>query len=126
MLTQRPRGGRPPVVDASPERRTLHPDLARQLDLARRRLGLSIRELADRASISRSMAGYLVTGERVPSVEVAERVAEVLRLDDNTYEALLDAAVVRGWSQGVVAEVVLTSPMTRLPLPIRRRVTWRC
>lgn len=83
------------MVDAGPTRRTLDPGLAAKLDLARRSLGLTIREFAYRTSISRSMAAYLCTGERVPSVEVAERVGEVLRLDDATYAELLGQAVER-------------------------------
>lgn len=92
-----PRGGRPPVVDGGPTRRRLPPHLAQAIDRARWQAGLTIRQFAARAGISSGMAGYLCSGERLPSREVAARVIEVLDLGADAEEALLEVAAVRGW-----------------------------
>ena len=96
---QSPHGGRPPVVDAGRERRTLDPDLAARLDEARRRLGLTIRDVAFLTSISKSMIGYVVRGERVPCRASAELISKALRLDPETRDWLLDSAVERAWPE---------------------------
>jgi transcriptional regulator with XRE-family HTH domain len=85
------------VVDAGPVRRTLPPHLAAGIDEARRRRGWSTRQLAQAAGISKSMAAYLCTGERLPSRQVAWAVIDALDLDDDLAEALLDVAAERAW-----------------------------
>jgi transcriptional regulator with XRE-family HTH domain len=95
-----PRGRRrPPVVDGGPARRTLPVWLAARIDQARRQAGLSIRGLARAAGISTGMAHYLTTGARLPSRQVAERIIDVLDLDEEVEEALLEVAAVRGWDR---------------------------
>lgn len=91
------RGGRPPVLNPGPQRRTLSAELAHQLTLARLRTGLSVRQLAALSGISRSMVSAVCRGERCPSRDVAEELAGVLRLEDEVIEALMGEAVVRGW-----------------------------
>ncbi len=90
-------GGRPPVVDAGRERRTLDPDLAARLDQARRRVGLTIRDVELLTGISKSMISYVVRGERVPCRAFAELISKTLRLDSETRDWLLDSAVERAW-----------------------------
>ena len=90
-------GGRPPVVGAGRERRTLDPDLAARLDQARHRIGLTIRDIALLTGISKSMIWYVVRGERVPCRAFAELLAKTLRLDSETRDWLLDSAVERAW-----------------------------
>ena len=93
------RGGRPPVLNPGPERRTLSSELTEQLTKARRRSGLSVRQLADLSGISRSMISAVCRGDRCPSRDVAEELAGVLRLEDDVIEALMGEAVVRGWPE---------------------------
>ncbi len=96
---QSPHGGRPPVVGAGRERRTLDPDLAGRLDDARCRVGLTIREIALLTGISKSMISYVVRGERVPCRAFAELLAKTLRLDSETRRQLMDVAVERAWPE---------------------------
>ncbi len=92
-------GGRPPVVDAGRERRTLDPDLAARLDQARHRVGLTVRDVALLTGISKSMIWYVVRGERVPCQEYAERLAKALQLGFETREELLEVSVRRAWPE---------------------------
>ncbi len=94
---QYPHRGRPPVVGAGQERRTLDPDLAARLDDARRRAGLTVRDVASLTGISESMIWYVVRGERVPCRAFAELLSDTLRLDSKTRDWLLDSAVERAW-----------------------------
>jgi transcriptional regulator with XRE-family HTH domain len=75
------------------ERRIPPPELGPILAAARLRRGLRGREAARLLGIS---AGYLVgleSGQRCPSATIAERLVEVLELDDAERAVLIGAAV---------------------------------
>ena len=68
----------------------LDPDTAAELRLARKRLGLSLRQAARRARISPSYLSRLERGLRAPRVATAMRLQRVLDLDEGTVERLID------------------------------------
>lgn len=74
-------------------RRTPPPELGPMLAAARMRRGLRGRECARLIGISPSYLVGLETGQRCPSVTVAERLAEVLALDEAERAVLLTGAV---------------------------------
>ena len=55
-------------------------DYAKGLQYARERLGLSKRQLAIRSGVHPSYIGHLESGRKKPSLDVLERLAEVLGL----------------------------------------------
>lgn len=74
-------------------RRTLDSDLADRLNQHRLQRGLTIRQAAYLARISRSHFGNLMTGRRAPSTAVAFRLIDTLALDPTTADQLLDQSV---------------------------------
>ena len=76
-------------------RKLLPPELAAQLADAHRHTGASYRRVAAAIGIDYSYWRKLTMGERCPSVEVAERIIRVLRLDDDTTAWLRAEAVER-------------------------------
>lgn len=72
--------------------RELDPVVVDILDRARRSAGLSCFEVARRTGLDRSYVGRLARGQRVPSVEVAARLIDVLGLDDVAAARLLAVA----------------------------------
>jgi transcriptional regulator with XRE-family HTH domain len=78
-------------------RKTLPPDLAKALNLARLENRLTIRDGAKRCGISKSHFGNLIIGKRAPSDRVAIRLIHGLQLDDDLALDLLDHAVHSDW-----------------------------
>lgn len=77
------------------ERRTPPAGLGPMLNRARLRAGLRGTEAARLVGISRQYLVRLESGQRCPSLEVAERLAEVLALTDGERTELMAAAVVK-------------------------------
>ncbi len=94
-------GGRPPVVDAGRERRTLNPDLAARLRAARLRSGVTVRQLALYAGFSKSMVWAVCAGQRVPCRYYAWQLIGLLHMDDATAAWLLEESVDRAWPDEV-------------------------
>jgi transcriptional regulator with XRE-family HTH domain len=67
---------------------TVHPDLASSLNAVRKRLRLSISDVAERLGVSRSLAGDLFTGKRSPTPDQASHLIEVLELEGKLAEEL--------------------------------------
>jgi len=78
------------------QRRTPPATLGPMLGRARLRTGLRSAEAARLVGISRQYLVRLESGQRCPSVGVAEALAEVLRLDKEDRAELMAAAVTRG------------------------------
>lgn len=76
-------------------RRTPPAGLGEMLGRARMRVGLRGTEAARLVGISRQYLVRLESGQRCPSVDVAERLAEVLGLADAERAELMAAAVVK-------------------------------
>lgn len=70
-------------------------ELGEALRAARLKTGMSLRSTARRLGISRSFLSDMECGRSCPSTVVAERLAEVLPLDEDG-RAVLDAAAVAG------------------------------
>nr|WP_238427018.1 helix-turn-helix transcriptional regulator [Streptomyces adustus] len=69
------------------------------LRAARERAGLGVRETARRAWVSGGYLSNIEAGDRCPSLWVAERLADVLHLDDDERQQLLAASVTdAGWN----------------------------
>ncbi|WP_042400360.1 helix-turn-helix domain-containing protein [Streptacidiphilus carbonis] len=75
------------------ERRLPPPELGPMLAAARMRAGLRGREAARLLGLSQSYLVRLESGQRVPSMTVAGRLAERLGLSEDERAALLTAAV---------------------------------
>lgn len=75
------------------ERRTPPHGFGPMLRSARERAGIGMREAARHLGLSSGYLGHLEAGERCPSRAVAERLADVLALDDAEQAALYAAAV---------------------------------
>jgi ribosome-binding protein aMBF1 (putative translation factor) len=71
----------PPTQGQQRTRKTLPAELASQLADAHRRTGASYRRVAAAIGIDFSYWRRITLGQRCPSVEVAERIIRVLRLD---------------------------------------------
>jgi DNA-binding XRE family transcriptional regulator len=78
------------------QRRVPPPELGRMLGEARMRAGLRGTEAARLTGVSRQYLVRLETGQRCPSVEVAERLAVVLRLTGAEAGKLMAAAAKPG------------------------------
>lgn len=76
-------------------RRTLPVELAAKLQHAHQQSGASYRVNAHLAGIDVAHLHRITTGSRCPSVRVANRLIEVLALDDQTAAELLEVAVPR-------------------------------
>lgn len=74
-------------------RRTPPADMGPMLRAARERADLTVTEAARLAGIGQPHLSLLEAGRRVPSASVAQRLADVLRLDDADRARLLSAAV---------------------------------
>ncbi|MFJ8766676.1 helix-turn-helix domain-containing protein [Streptomyces clavifer] len=74
-------------------RRIPAPELGPMLRGARLRAGLGLRAVARQVGLSAGYLGNLEAGRRCPSVAVAERLAQLLPLDDNGRAILAAAAV---------------------------------
>ncbi|MEV8036730.1 helix-turn-helix transcriptional regulator [Streptomyces sp. NPDC086182] len=74
-------------------RRTPPEGLGPMLRGARERQGLGVRELARLVGLSAGYAAHLEAGSRCPSWTVAERLIEVLQLNDAEQGQLQQAAV---------------------------------
>jgi transcriptional regulator with XRE-family HTH domain len=55
--------------------------LASNMKLYRKRLGLSQAKLAEKANVTDNYIALIETGKRFPSVEILERIANVLQKD---------------------------------------------
>ena len=70
----------------------LSPETGAALKAARLRLGFTLRRTAGLAQITNGHLCNMEQARRRPSVQVALRLAAVLRLDDETAMALIDEA----------------------------------
>lgn len=76
-------------------RHTVTPELAAMLAAARRRRGWSQREAARKVEVAYGMIGHLEHCRRAPSAVLAEKIADVYRLD-SAEAAMLRAEAVEG------------------------------
>ena len=76
-----------------PPRQHLPPNIAQGLAEAHDRTGASFRRVGRALGIDWSYWRRLTRGERAPSVQVAERIIEVLDLPDDVAGELIEAAV---------------------------------
>lgn len=53
--------------------------LGKRVQKQRRRLGLTQEELAEKVGISRAYMGYIEQGRNIPSLEVLEKIARILK-----------------------------------------------
>ncbi len=79
----------------------------RWLKERRQSLGLTQENLADRAACALSMIEKIERGLRRPSHQVAERIAEVLRIPDSEREAFVE------WARGLPSNYLSSIPLSR-------------
>ena len=94
-LNSAPRGER--------HRAVLTPPVAAMLRAARGRAGWSVRQAAGHLHLAVGMVSMMESGSRAPSLQVAERLVEVLRLTEAEAEQLLREAVPTGRDSGHAA-----------------------
>ena len=58
---------------------TLPKSLGKKIQKIRKQKGLTQEELAEKVVVSRAYMGYIEQGRNVPSVEVLEKIARVLK-----------------------------------------------
>lgn len=75
------------------QRRTPSPELSATLRIARKRSGLTLKTLGERARVTPSYLCHLESGERCPSRTVAGRLADALGLEGEERAAVVDGAV---------------------------------
>ncbi|MGQ4402535.1 helix-turn-helix domain-containing protein [Streptomyces hayashii] len=81
------------------QRRQMPEGQGQMIRAARERAGLGVRQAARQAAISGGYLANIEAGARCPSVRVAERLADVLQLDDTERARLLAVAVTdAGWN----------------------------
>jgi transcriptional regulator with XRE-family HTH domain len=57
--------------------------LGKKVQRQRKKIGLSQEAVADKVGISRAYMGYIEQGRNIPSLEVLEKVAKVLKVKLN-------------------------------------------
>lgn len=53
--------------------------LGKRIQKRRKNIGLTQEEVADKVGISRAYMGYIEQGRNVPSLEIVEKIAKVLK-----------------------------------------------
>jgi predicted ATPase/transcriptional regulator with XRE-family HTH domain len=81
----------------------------RWLKERRQSFGLTQENLADRAACALSMIEKIERGLRRPSHQVAERIAEVLRIPEGEREAFVE------WARGLPSNYLSSIPLSRTP-----------
>jgi len=84
-------------------RAVLTPPVAAILRAARGRAGWSVRQAAGHLHLAVGMVSMMESGSRAPSLQVAERLVEVLQLSESEAEQLLREAVPTGRDSGHAA-----------------------
>lgn len=55
-------------------------NLGKKLKRARRELGITQEELAERANLSRAYIGYIEQGKNLPALQTLEKIAKALKI----------------------------------------------
>ncbi len=85
-------------------------NFGRWLKERRQSFGMTQANLADRAACAPSMIEKIERGLRRPSHQVAERIAEVLRIPDGEREAFVE------WARGLPSNYLSSIPLSRTPI----------